>query len=93
MFRNNNNEKKKGFMITDPVKIENIVMNVVSLNPQSSLSSNEVGKQSLKAFAGQGVTGNHRRTLEMNRKKMNRNKISGMIRNEGSLSIGNKRNE
>ncbi|WZZ13532.1 hypothetical protein YC2023_106621 [Brassica napus] len=45
--------KNKGFMITDPVKIEKIVMNVVSPNPQSSLSSNEVGKQSLKAFAGQ----------------------------------------
>ena len=45
--------KKKVFMITDPVKIEKIVMNVVSPNPQSSLSSNEVGKQSLKAVAGQ----------------------------------------
>ena len=40
-------------MITDPVKIEKIVMNVVSPNPQSSLCSNEVGKQSLKAVAGQ----------------------------------------
>ena len=36
-------------MITDPVKIEKIVMNVVSPNPQSSLSSTEVGRPSFRA--------------------------------------------
>ena len=32
------------------------------------------------------VTGNYRRTLRMIRKRMNRNKILGMMRNESSLS-------
>lgn len=33
-----------------------------------------------------GVTGKHRGTLGMNRKRMNRNKNLGMMKNESSLS-------
>ena len=33
-----------------------------------------------------GVTGNHRETLGINKKRMNMNKILGIMKNEGSLS-------